>query len=550
MKLARYWLPVILGFALGSLLSLKMSGTPMRDLLASARAEASSAPNSGNGKSIGANAPLEENDRFVRFFSAVQEFRALKRRSDLHSAIGDLGAKDMEPLLTRIESLRWKLNTNELADVILQRWFELNRAAAKDWIRKRQNMRSYQVLWAKMDPEAALKEAGQNPQLPWWKEVTSAAIETLARGSEDEEARLILQLPDSSARNQALTNFTHELAARSPAEALTFAQKLPEEALRNATITSVLADWARKDVEGSAKEIAARLSEIENMRGFPNLLTAAASSFAKKDINRAFEWIGSLPEHQRSAGLYSSAASIWAATQPVEALQWCADNGIDASSAFYQPGNGSVVVAAAHSKQMETLRWIQSQPTGEMRDALMERALVCRLPYRGAPTNEQTEITLQGLYSLPEESRIRAAKGIGRMMAGGSQSQGDFSGWLKNFQDPALRAATITGAAESRAFQNWKDPANDFSSQFEEGPERDAALRGMTNAYGKNGDERLAADTALRISNQTLQLKALDGFMVEWLRQEPKAATQWLNNAPSIPPSQSASWHREANSAY
>lgn len=548
MKLARYWLPTLLGFALGSLLSFKLSGTPMRDLLASSTAKAAEASIAAEGKTIAPNSPLEDDERFARFFSAIQEPHALKRRSILHSALGDLGTGDMALLLQRIESIRGKLDTSGLEEAVLQQWFEIDRVGARAWIRAHQEYGYFQTIWAKNDPEAALKEIGQNPHLRWAEEILLAAAGKLARGDLAEKARLILQLPESSARNGALVKITKELASGNPSEALKCAQKIPDQALRAATMTNVLADWTRKDSEAAAKEVAARVSEIQNTLQFDYLMSSVVADLAKKDANRAFEWIASLPENQRSESLYSTAASKWAAKQPIEALQWCVANGIDSVSGFRW--NGSVVDLAMHSKPMETLQWIQSQPAGEMRDALLEKALGRHLIYRDEPTDSQRETTLQALLSLPGESQIRAASGIAKLIMSNDDEGSQLSRWLENIREPALRSATIAGAAEEAARRDEVDAKNQFFAKYSQGPDRDSALRGLAAGYWKGDSERSAADTALRISDQALRLRTLDTFMVEWLQRDKAAATSWLQNAQSIPPNQKAAWQTEADSAF
>jgi hypothetical protein len=128
MRFARYWVPAILGFVLGSILSLRMSGTPMRDLLALAKWDAANEPRTAASNAMGSTSPLEENDRFARIFSALQEVRGLKKRSELHSAIGGLSAAELEALMNRIEALRGRLHSDDLNEVVLQRWFQIDRA--------------------------------------------------------------------------------------------------------------------------------------------------------------------------------------------------------------------------------------------------------------------------------------------------------------------------------------------------------------------------------------------------------------------------------------
>jgi hypothetical protein len=550
-RFARYWLPTVLSFALGAMLSLKMSGRPMRELLAIARAEeGDAAPAPTGGRTSAANVSLGEDDRFARVFSTLQEARALKRRSDLHSAIGDLGSEDLEALIHRVESLKGRLGSNELHEVVLQRWFEIDRAAAEAWIRKRPHLRGYQILWAKADPEAALKAMRQNPDLPWSEDISGAAVDALARGVLSEKARLLLELPDTPSRHRSLISLAHEWAGRDPREAMAFARGIQDQDGRSAFLTNVLERWTSKDVEKAAAEIAARLPEIENGRGFQYLLTSAVSLLARKDVSKAIEWVSSLPEQHRSERAFSLAAQVWAETQPVDALEWCVANGVDASSSFSDAGRGSVVAEAMQWHPAETLRWIQAQPAGAMRDALLERALLTNLPYRGSPTSAQSEDLFQTVQGMPEDSRARVAAGIGRLLGFNYQQSPEWlSSWVERFQDPVARAATITGAAEVNAFRST-GPAKDFAAQFAEGPDRDAALRGMAIARSRSSNKQASADIALRINDPTLQWKTLDGFMVDWLRKDSKAAMQWLNQAPAIKPEWSATWQQEANSAY
>lgn len=111
---------------------------------------------------------------------------------------------------------------------------------------------------------------------------------------------------------------------------------------------------------------------------------------------------------------------------------------------------------------------------------------------------------------------------------------GQLSRWLENFRDPALRSATIAGAAEAAARRDEVDANNQVPVQYPQSPDRDPALRGLAAGYWKNESERNAADIALQISDQTLRLKTLDTYMVDWLLRDKAAATSKLQNAHPI----------------
>jgi hypothetical protein len=81
-------------------------------------------------------------------------------------------------------------------------------------------------------------------------------------------------------------------------------------------------------------------------------------------------------------------------------------------------------------------------------------------------------------------------------------------------------------------------------AKFADGPERDAALRGI---IARERPES-AAQTALRIGDPQARHDALDDFVVDWLKQEPAKAQQWLNSVTGtmIPREWSAAWVAES----
>ena len=237
MRFARYWVPAIVGFAFGGVLSFRMAETPMRKLLASAQAGTTSTPES----QIGTNkthVALEEDDRFVRIFTALKETRSLKRRSDLQASLAGLGTADLQALMKRAEELKFRFGSDELAEVAFQKWLEIDRASAERWIRERMNVRQFTFLWIKADPKGALKAVGENPGLRDGDHIMNSAVNALAPGDPREKARLILELPESPARNRMLASIAREWAVREPADALALARKIPDAKTRQACLNS------------------------------------------------------------------------------------------------------------------------------------------------------------------------------------------------------------------------------------------------------------------------------------------------------------------------
>jgi hypothetical protein len=552
MKFARYWIPLVLGIALGGILSWRAAGTPMRDLLRASRTApasgAAQAASAGDATPVrtapGGTTLLLEDSRVSRLFAAMQESRALKRRSEFHLALRELGAGDMEALLLRIEALRGGGSAKEAANAVLERWFELDAKAAVSWIRSRPKVRSYWAFWAKLDPGSALREASENPRGPWMSELVNSGFSALAGDSPTKKGEFLLGLPKDDLREILLNRFISEWSAKEPEESLRYVRNLPADANRSSMLAVALGQWSVSDPLKAMKVIPELLGELPRDWRRSNLVTNVTAALAPTDPAGALAWLDSLPEEDRPSTAYVAVGRIWAAKEPIQALEWSLGKGLDPSSDYldsYRAGQ-AVVAAAMRADGRATLEWIQAQPPGEQRDTLLERALSTPSSLINAPKPEQFVGALSG---LAPDAQTRVAFNLGKTLGDSdSAKSAKLNIWLNQLPDPPVRQATIAGAGYTVAWS--EDNPEQFLAQFSEPAERDAALRGMTKGYQADGERTQAATTAATIGDPATRQQALDGFVVDWLRSEPKAAEKWLNSAQGLSPEWVKAWRAEA----
>jgi hypothetical protein len=464
-----------------------------------------------------------------RLLSAAQERSFFRKRFEFSQVLDEANATDIKMLLERAARLP-QPQADLLRAPLLERWFELDPSAAADWIRA--NPREYfwevPAIWGHTAPESALAEALAHPEFRYAGELIAAAVYAEVGKDSAAVAAKLAALPADPNRDKVLRGTVVEWAKKSPLAALEFIRQQPQGKLKQSMMDGALREWAERDPVNASAAVTQYLAEIAGTPPAISLAGAVASHFGAKDPEAALEWIQKLPADCRSPETFITAASSWAKTDPLSALDWCVANGVDPNYAGTpMPSRWpthSVLSAAMSSDPMKTLDWIQSQPDAQLRSRMVETALCSNSRLTASPASAENVQLVTGLLGqLPADAQESTAYQIG----GDSQNRGkleDVQIWANTLPDEITRAAAIEAAVRYRAGGN-PDDAGTFAKAFPEGYQRDAALRGIAASQEPN----VAIETAMMISDPETRSLVVDLTIARWVARSPSKAQAWLN---------------------
>ena len=112
----------------------------------------------------------------------------------------------------------------------------------------------------------------------------------------------------------------------------------------------------------------------------------------------------------------------------------------------------------------------------------------------------------------------------------------------RKFPSGQARSNAITGAMTAFSRRDATG-AEALLASTTPGPDRDAALRGLTEVMGGAAPADAAA-RALQIGNAAVRQDALESVIVPWLQRDREAGRKWLDGA-AIPPAWKQQWLQE-----
>ena len=479
--------------------------------------------------------------RLGRVFSALQQPIRLRQRFELAEALRDVTAADLPAMMKYAESLP-TASTADLLPALAERWFELDSRAAERWARSSSLEHAVIQAWARADPEGAYR-AATTSQERWSERLLSSALDVMY--GDDAAAKLAKAraLPSSLTRSSALATIIVRLARKDPAAAYAALDHVPAGVYRDNIRSALFDRWADQDPMGAIAKLNELLPTLKaGVLGHP-MITRAAQRVAAKDPTLALEWLSGIPAEFRSLPAVATARA-WAQTDPLAALEWCMDNGVDPALPEWQERDSwqpAVLGEAMKRAPEETFARLASMAPGAERDRLLECAFMESLWHtpKDQLFKEEGAMAWEFYEQLPEEGQIAKAFlfGEGRAQRGDLK---DLGAWADKFPPGQARANALTGAA-SGAFRSNRAEAETLVSVLAPGADRDAALRGLTEAMGNSAPAE-AATRALEISNPIVKQDALDAVVIPWTAKDPEASRAWLEANPAIPGAWKQDW--------
>jgi hypothetical protein len=522
---------------LGAALGVWRGGrTSNAQVLAAARKtlDSSTAKNDAAAAALRANGNEQHDERdahYTRLISALLESDRLAQRHKLYEAIGAITSADIDGLIARADKLPLAYREHVLS-ALVERWFEVDADAARAWVRRRGDWAFIQIR-AHHEPARVIDEllATRTDRFSY-RDVFSlkTAIEQIAGSDAIERFAQVASFPPSKLRDQLAAALLAEWGADDPVAAIekidTIADKDTRDEIRNQLLTSI----AGKD-PSKAFELAGELVSHLNAGIVGNrTLTEITDAAAEKNPQAAMEFALSLPEEFRYYPAMAAARAL-AKNDPVTALNWCLENGIDVARGLRTGAGGgwtgAVLKEAMLNHPRETIDWVMALPSEDERNPLLERAFYERL--NNLPPEKLflggSDYVLELFDQLPDEARPRTANDLSRQRA----TRPDFTNpneWLSQFRTVEERAAAIQGVITGIASRDTKE-AEALAASFAVPRDRDTALSALVGKESWQNPES-AGKRLLQIQDPTVRKDALQLLIPNWMQRDKSACQAWI----------------------
>jgi hypothetical protein len=479
-----------------------------------------------------ANAKQDEPDaHYTRLLSALLENGMLARRHKLYEAIGSVTSADINGLIERADRLPLAYRDDVLS-ALVERWFEIDADAARAWVRRRGNWRFAEIR-ARREPLRVIQEllAYRNDMFTRLDVVSlKNAIEQIAGPDPLERFAKIESLPPGKLRDELAEMMLGEGGAEDPVAALEKIGTITDKAARDRVRNQLLKAVAGKDPL-QAFELAGELvSQLDAGIIGNSTLTEIADAAAEKSPEAAMKFALSLPEEFRYYPAMAAARAL-AKSDPVAALNWCLENGIDVARGLRTGAHGgwtgAVLKEAMLNHPRETIDWVMALSSQDERNRLLERAFYERLNNLQPDKlfTDGNDYVLELFDRLPPEARPRTANDLSRQRA----TRADFANpneWLSQFRTPEERAAGIQGVITGIASRDTKQ-AEELAASFTAPRDRDAALSTLAVSESWKNPES-AGERVMQIQDPLVRKDVLQQLIPRWMQRDKTACQAWI----------------------
>src|SRR4030095_14655898 len=252
-----------------------------------------------------------------------------------------------------------------------------------------------------------------------------------------------------------------------------------------------------------------------------------AGLFAEKDRALAMKLADALPDEFRKTPLLA-VAKTWAKTEPLEALAWGYEQGVNLSEESYSLGvySDSIVKLSFTKQPKETVDFLLSQPDSKQRELSLQSLM------RNNYLQGNAALGMTIFEGLSAEGQFWFAPELGRVIANSSNFP-DMATWTSSFPDEAVRARAFAGAVV-QVFAKTPERVDSILSGVPEGSIRDQTLLELVGrqSLGAPAD---AASRALEIRDEAVRFDALNQAVRQWLQRDRERAVDWLQTHDNIP---------------
>jgi hypothetical protein len=474
-------------------------------------------------------------DPLIRIVSAVNEGNFLKGSAELYRLLEHADVSELPKLIEKASRLPLKYR-EQIVPAIFAHWLTIDSGQALNWLRSVPPNEACYQQWAEFAPEDFLREmleAGGriNSTAP-----INAALDRIA--GEDSYTRLevLIKFPQSSHRDAPLKLSFENWCRQDPAAAIKWAASLPDGRLRDALERAALQHLIVKDPADAVNRVQRFIPNEPSSIFGDAYISAFARSLASKDPRMAIKFAQELPENLRTYPLIGAGIG-WAETDPLAALDWSYESGIDPSAAYrdqyaYPTNPPSILSKALSVKPREVVDWILALPEDENRNRFLAVAV------SSLRKDKDGDLIQLVFDQLPPEQQLRFAPALGESVA----ARGNFPTeemWASMIPDEAARRRAVASAV-GKIHGSQPQRAEAIIAAFPDEASRDYANSQI--ALQASDLVPQSAERAMHISDNTIRYDTLDRVILRWLIRDRKAAQAWLEGQRDIPAEWMAEW--------
>jgi hypothetical protein len=415
---------------------------------------------------------------------------------------------------------------------------------------ERQNLRM-QLLsrWAKSDPRAALAYA-QSHGDDMEKQVAVMNL-VVAWGVKDLPAAKawVLSLPPGRERNETLQGLIGGIAQKDPAAAVEMAGTMTDDPSQIGQYIALNA-WASKDADAAISYVSKLPEGSGKKQAFQTLLT----TLSLQDPAKAITLLDQIPPGEQLNQALNQISSSWAQSDPKAALDWANQQSDPVVKAQVL---GGVIQSIARNDPKGALDLALSLPSGATRDDSIQSVLfqmartdpqgainyATNLPSSDFKNNLFSDLALQWARYDPQGAlawyRSLTDQTLRDHVAGNiisglyTSDQQTALIMLNSFPEGSVQRGNVATAIAFSMMHRDPQGAVSFVQSLPEGKSKDLAA-GNLSVQIFQIDPQSIINFASRIVDSDIRSNAQQSIVRRWMRNDPAAATQWVNSS-SLP---------------
>ncbi len=475
------------------------------------------------------------------------------RTLKLHAIVQDVPPGEMAGLLQSLDEHPNKREKDDARKLLVQRWAELDPAAALQWSLSQPDENPYTqpfmgsvfATWAASDPEAALQAAAGLGEERLRRGALQSVINAVSKTDYRRAHQLMQQHAEIMTNSWRYHSIFREWGREDPQAAVQAAMAISNPQERHGALTGAYQGWAADNPEAAFLAV----QQMEPGRTRKNMFGNILQQISTKDPQAALEMYGQLSPGDVQSWTVQQIYSNWGASEPQLAMEHAMQNLI-ASNTRNQAISG-IMQRWYYANREEAMAAVEQMDNPVIKNRILQ-SLVQNvsgndidqaydlLDMMGA--GQQRDWAIQSLArQLAEEDVSVAIQFINDNVSGNSRSN-TMNNMMFNMihNDPQICVEMI-GALPygdqrenmisnfvSQWTQNDPEAALEWASSLENDYERERALQ---QYYGNlaNADPIAVAEMALTMDDDKLANSTLRSSVRSWAQNDPEGALAWAS---------------------
>lgn len=483
---------------------------------------------------------VSDEEMMAAIMAAAAEREPLLRAHLLIDSIGRLSTEELAHLFTAALRIGDRGRRETLLRAILGRWFTLDptgaQAACRPFLEKWRaapagllgsQEETVHSAWAAVRPSDALAEAFARPYSLYAESAAFEALGLIGKGDPSIQLQALQAMPPGKLRTELCEKTIKALATTDIDAAMAALSLLPGQKDRLEARSEILGELAKHDPSAAINQLLAAVPDLS--QGIPaiQLINTVLKEAASHDPEAVLGAINQLPpelQHRATA----AALMGWAGQDPVAALNWAVENGLDVTDikfpANYNGGSAwqTLISTAAQADRSKVIAWLTAQPASPQLEKLMEPLIFM---------SSLADANLLLPHLSPQAQAQAMTNYVPTLFA---DNKDNAVAWVSSQPAGPVRSAAIKALIQQQA-QRELDTIPTLLGNWPPGPDQDAALSGVVQTLYRSPPRQM--EYARQISDPEGRESAFESIYYTWRIFDTAAARAWLASTSDIPPS-------------